>query len=170
MSLLIKIASTTSLSPLITLKTPSGNPASFNNSANLIEHDGSFSDGFNTKVFPQAIAIGNIHIGTIAGKLNGVIPAQTPSGCLTDQLSISVPTFSVNSPFKTWGIPHANSTTSKPFFALSTASSKSDFEPSFTSDSCSPVAGLNILPFLSDFPGVIFPFTKCWIKFIAKII
>ena len=27
-----------------------------------------------------AMAIGNIHIGTIAGKLNGVMPATTPSG------------------------------------------------------------------------------------------
>jgi hypothetical protein len=49
-------------------------------------------------VLPHAIAIGNIHIGTIAGKLNGVIPAQTPKGCLIDQLSTLVPTFSVNSP------------------------------------------------------------------------
>ena len=31
--------------------------------------------------------------------LKGVIPAQTPRGCLKDQLSTSVPTFSVNSPF-----------------------------------------------------------------------
>ena len=85
--------------------------------------EGSFSDGFNTKVFPQAIAIGNIHIGTIAGKLNGVIPAQTPSGCLIDQLSISVPTFSVNSPFKTWGIPQVNSTTSSPLINEPFASS-----------------------------------------------
>ena len=30
--------------------------------------------------FPHASAIGNIHIGTIAGKLNGVMPATTPSG------------------------------------------------------------------------------------------
>ena len=87
------------MSPFTTLKTPSGKPASFNSSANLMEQDGSFSEGFNTKVFPQAIAIGNIHIGTIAGKLNGVIPAHTPSGCLTDQLSTLDPTFSVNSPF-----------------------------------------------------------------------
>ena len=42
--------------------------------------DGSFSDGFRMKVLPHASAIGNIHIGTIAGKLNGVMPAQTPSG------------------------------------------------------------------------------------------
>ena len=42
--------------------------------------DGSFSDGLSTNVLPQAIASGNIHIGTMAGKLNGVIPATTPSG------------------------------------------------------------------------------------------
>ena len=65
---------------MITLNTPSGRPASFNNSANLIAHEGSFSEGFNIKVFPHAIAIGNIHIGTIAGKLKGVIPATTPNG------------------------------------------------------------------------------------------
>ena len=97
-SLLLIKASTASLSPLTTLSTPSGRPASFKSSAKRIEHEGSFSDGFKTNVFPQAIAIGNIHIGTIAGKLKGVIPAQTPNGCRTDQLSTLVPTFSVNSP------------------------------------------------------------------------
>ena len=45
-----------------------------------IDADGSFSDGLSTNVLPQAIAGGNIHIGTIAGKLNGVMPATTPSG------------------------------------------------------------------------------------------
>ena len=86
------------MSPLTTLNTPSGKPASLKSSASFIEHEGSFSEGFNINVFPQAIAIGNIHIGTIAGKLKGVIPAQTPNGCLIDQLSTSEPTFSVNSP------------------------------------------------------------------------
>jgi hypothetical protein len=33
-----------------------------------------------TKVLPQAIAPANIHIGTMTGKLNGDIPATTPSG------------------------------------------------------------------------------------------
>ena len=33
------------------------------------------------KVLPHASATGNIHSGTIAGKLNGVMPATTPSGC-----------------------------------------------------------------------------------------
>ena len=42
--------------------------------------DGSFSDGLSTNVFPQASAGAHIHMGTIAGKLNGVIPATTPSG------------------------------------------------------------------------------------------
>ena len=45
------------------------------------EADGSFSDGLSTKVLPHAIAGGHIHMGTIAGKLNGVMPATTPSGC-----------------------------------------------------------------------------------------
>ncbi len=31
-------------------------------------------------VLPVAIAVANIHIGTIAGKLNGVMPATTPRG------------------------------------------------------------------------------------------
>ena len=88
-----------------------------------MEQDGSFSEGFKTNVLPHAIEIGNIHIGTIAGKLNGVIPAQTPNGCLTDQLSTSVPTFSVNSPLSKFGIPQANSTTSSPLVKEPLASS-----------------------------------------------
>ena len=73
-------ASTATLSPWTTLKTPSGTPASRSSSTVSIEADGSFSDGFNTKVLPQASAGAHIHIGTIAGKLNGVMPATTPSG------------------------------------------------------------------------------------------
>jgi len=72
--------STASLSPLTRLNTPSGKPASLSKRAHSIGAVGSFSDGFNTNVLPQAIAIGYIHIGTIAGKLNGVMPATTPSG------------------------------------------------------------------------------------------
>ena len=36
--------------------------------------DGSFSLGLRMNAFPHASASGNIHIGTIAGKLNGVMP------------------------------------------------------------------------------------------------
>ena len=32
------------------------------------------------KALPQAMATPNIHIGIIAGKLNGVMPAPMPSG------------------------------------------------------------------------------------------
>ena len=41
--------STASLSPLITLKTPSGKPASFSKSPNKINNEGSFSEGFKMK-------------------------------------------------------------------------------------------------------------------------
>ena len=49
-------------------------------SASSSETDGSFSLGLSTKVLPATSALQNIHIGTIAGKLNGVMPATTPSG------------------------------------------------------------------------------------------
>ena len=45
-------------------------------------------------MFPHAIATGNIHIGTIAGKLNGVMPATTPSGSRNEKVSTSVETWS----------------------------------------------------------------------------
>ena len=74
-------ASTATRSPMTTLKTPSGRPASCSSSAIQSEADGSFSDGLSTKQLPHAIAGAHIHMGTIAGKLNGVMPATTPSGC-----------------------------------------------------------------------------------------
>ncbi len=107
-------ASTAILSPLITLNTPSGNPASLNNSAINRAGDGSFSEGFKIKVLPQAMATGNIHMGTMTGKLKGVIPTTTPSGCISDQESTPVPTFLECSPFNKCGIPQANSITSSP--------------------------------------------------------
>ena len=45
-----------------------------------LEVSGTFSEGLRTNVLPLAIAKGYIHIGTIAGKLKGVMPAQTPMG------------------------------------------------------------------------------------------
>ena len=79
------MASTASLSPCTTLNTPAGKPASWNSSKTSIEAEGSRSDGFSTKVLPQAMATGYIHIGTMAGKLKGVMPATTPSGWRSDQ-------------------------------------------------------------------------------------
>jgi hypothetical protein len=107
-------ASTAALSPCTTLNTPSGRPASLKSSAMRTEADGTFSEGLSTKVLPQAIAIGNIHKGTITGKLNGVMPAHTPTGWRTVCVSTCVPTFSAYSPFRRCGMPQANSTTSIP--------------------------------------------------------
>ncbi len=76
--------------------------------------DGSFSLGFSTKVLPHAIAVASIHSGTIAGKLNGVMPATTPSGWRIDWTSTSVEACSENRPCSSAGIPHANSTFSSP--------------------------------------------------------
>src|SRR6478672_13664178 len=75
-----RMRSTATLSPCTTLNTPSGRPADLSSSARNSDADGSFSDGFRTNVLPQAMALAHIHIGTIAGKLNGVIPATTPTG------------------------------------------------------------------------------------------
>src|SRR6478736_1077098 len=88
-------ASTATLSPCTTLNTPSGMPASWSNCARYTDADGSFSDGLSTNVFPHAIAGANIHIGTIAGKLNGVTPPTTPSGCRIEYTSMPVDACSV---------------------------------------------------------------------------
>ena len=57
--------------------------------------DGSFSEGFSTTVFPAAIATGKNHIGTIAGKLNGLMTPTTPSGWRMEYTSTPVDAFSV---------------------------------------------------------------------------
>ena len=75
---------------------------------------GSIGLGFKTKQLPAAIATGNIHIGTITGKLKGVMPATTPSGWRSVQLSMPVLTWSVKSPLRSCGMPQANSTMSMP--------------------------------------------------------
>src|SRR5258707_14984930 len=88
-------------------KAPSGSPAAASSSAVSNDADGSFSDGLSTKVFPQASAIGNIHIGTMAGKLKGVTPATTPTGCLIEYASTPVETFSEKPPLRRCGMPQA---------------------------------------------------------------
>src|ERR671932_1555377 len=97
-------ASTATLSPCTTLKTPSGTPASCSRRATYSEADGSFSDGFSTNVLPHASAGAHIHMGTIAGKLNGVMPATTPSGCRIEYTSIPVEACSEKPPFKNFGM------------------------------------------------------------------
>ena len=123
-SLCAKSASTASLSPCTTLKTPLGNPASRINSATIRDGEGSIGLGFSTKVFPAAMATGYIQAGTMTGKLKGVIPATTPSGWRKVQLSILVETWSVKSPFRSCGMPQANSMMSMPRSTSPRASEK----------------------------------------------
>src|SRR3990172_9199532 len=94
-----RIASTATLSPWITLNTPSGRPASFHRSASRSEAPGSFSEGLRTNVLPHAIAFAHIHSGTIAGKLKGVMPAATPSGWRVGETAGPAETCSLNPPF-----------------------------------------------------------------------
>ena len=63
-------------------------------SAIQIAADGSFSLGLSTTVLPAAIAIGKNHIGTIAGKLNGLMIPTTPSGWRMECTSTPVETCS----------------------------------------------------------------------------
>ena len=76
--------------------------------------EGSFSLGLRTTVLPVAMATGKNHIGTIAGKLNGLMTAVTPRGWRTEWTSTLVEAFSVKPPLSRWGMPQANSTTSWP--------------------------------------------------------
>ena len=93
------------------------------------------------------MATGNIHIGTMAGKLNGVIPAHTPTGWRMDQLSMLVPTFSVNSLFSNCGMPQANSTTSIPRTTSPRASDStlpcSEVSSAASSSRCASSSALN---------------------------
>ena len=107
-------ASTASLSPCTTLNTPSGRPACFHSSARNSAADGSFSLGLRTNALPQAIAFAAIQSGTIAGKLNGVMPATTPSGCRIEYTSTPVAACSLKPPLSSCGTPQANSTFSRP--------------------------------------------------------
>ena len=57
--------------------------------------DGSFSDGLRMNALPHAIAFETIQSGTMTGKLNGVMPATTPSGWRIEYTSMPVDTCSL---------------------------------------------------------------------------
>ena len=65
--------------------------------------EGSRSEGFKMKQLPQATAMGHIHKGTMAGKLNGVMPAVTPRAWNSLQESMAGPTFLLCSPLRSSG-------------------------------------------------------------------
>ncbi len=117
-------ASTASRSPCTTLSTPSGKPARCTSSASSRDADGSFSEGLSTKQFPHATAFAIIHRGTMTGKLNGVMPATTPSGSKTVRMSMPVETSEFDHPLRRFGMPQANSTFSMPRATSPRASSK----------------------------------------------
>src|ERR1043166_8218332 len=107
MSSCVQNDSTTSLPPLTRLTTPFGKPA-FSMSWKILRCDsGTCSDGFNTKVLPVATAYGRNHSGTIGGKLNGVMAANTPMGWRDDAGSMPAGTPSSDCPFISEGMPHA---------------------------------------------------------------
>ena len=108
-------ASTASPSPWTTLKTPSGKPACCTSSASSSDADGSFSDGLSTKALPHAMALAIIQSGTITGKLNGVMPATTPTGC-EHRVHVDAGRHlrAECEPLSRCGMPQANSTFSRP--------------------------------------------------------
>ncbi len=103
------MASTASFAPWTRFTTPSGIPASWSNSKIRTWESGTRSLGLTMNVFPQAIACGRNHIGTIAGKLKGVIAANTPSGWRKVVQSIPVAMSSSERPCIRDGMPHATS-------------------------------------------------------------
>src|SRR4051794_38447178 len=107
-------ALTASASPWTTLTTPSGKPASVINCASSSDAEGSFSLGLSRNVLPQATAFASIQSGTMTGKLNGVMPATTPTGCNTVWTSTPLDTSALKAPLSSCGSPQANSTHSKP--------------------------------------------------------
>ena len=95
--------STATLSPCTTLNTPSGRPACASSSARNSDADGSFSTASARTCCRTRSALANIQIGTIAGKLNGVMPATTPSGWRIEYTSTPVAACSLNPPFSRCG-------------------------------------------------------------------
>ncbi len=107
--------STASRPPWTRLTTPSGIEEIVSTSSTISSAGrGSRSEGFSTKVFPAAIAFGRNQSGIIAGKLNGVIAATTPTGCRTSSTSIPRAAPSRFSPFIRCGTAAADSTDSIP--------------------------------------------------------
>ncbi len=62
------------------LITPSGSPACASNSAMRPDDSGTSSLGLRIMQLPSAMAFGIVQLGTMLGKLNGVIEATTPIG------------------------------------------------------------------------------------------
>ena len=86
--------------------------------------EGSRSDGFRITALPEESAGPSFHSGIMAGKLNGVIAATTPSGWRIEYMSMPGPAPSMNSPFSSCGAPIEYSITSSPRWMSPLASGK----------------------------------------------
>ncbi len=75
---------------------------------------GTCSEGLSTKVLPVAMAYGKNQSGTMGGKLNGVIAANTPRGWRMVSLPMPVATSGRLCPIISVGMPAACSTFSMP--------------------------------------------------------
>src|ERR1700735_5845676 len=75
--------------PVTMLTTPSGSPASSNNSTRLMVDSGVSSVGLITQVLPQTRAGKSFHEGIALGQFQGVIMPQTPTGIRTDMANLS---------------------------------------------------------------------------------
>ena len=89
-------------------------PASCASSSINVGENGTCSLGLRMNALPVAIAYGQNQQGTIAGKLNGVTAANTPSGWRTYSQSMPAATSSSVLPIMSVGIPQACSTFSMP--------------------------------------------------------
>src|SRR2546425_293974 len=107
---LARNASATALSPFTRLKTPFGKPERSTKSASVCRVQGTSSDGLTTNVLPVARAYGTNQNGTMAGKLNGAIMANTPIGTRRTSPSMPGATPTSASPCCSTGMPQAVST------------------------------------------------------------
>ena len=76
-------------SPVTTLKTPAGTPASSARAARASAEKGVPSAGLSTMVHPAARAGPALRVIIAAGKFQGVMAAQTPMGSLTTSSRLS---------------------------------------------------------------------------------
>ena len=76
------ISGASSASPVTTLSTPGGRPASSPSASIASAVSGVCSAGLSTIVQPAASAGAALRVGIAAGKFQGVIPAVTPTGSL----------------------------------------------------------------------------------------
>ena len=85
----VPIAGASSASPVTTESTPGGRPARSARAAIARADSGVCSAGLSTIVQPTASAGAALRVTIADGKFQGVIPPQTPTGCLVTRIRLS---------------------------------------------------------------------------------